>query len=398
MSISSHEEHLVHAVQRRGGLMLTELKTLVDIPTGPGSSGLDETRAWFCGRLSALGAKTTLHAGDEIPSWIAPAAGNPPPTAVCEHRLQGARVHFLLCGHIDTVHDVSSSFNSLSISADRKTCTGPGAVDMKGGLLVALHALEALTEAGCPISWTFAINSDEETGSFASTKTLAACAKQANIGLVFEPAMSDGGLVIERTGSGQFMIDVRGRSAHVGRDFTKGVSAVHALARAIVSVAELADPEQGAITNIGPVQSNQPSNVVSDHACAWGNVRYSSSEIALSLASAFDEIQTRPDAMPRIEIKRAFNRPVKPATPDVMRLAHAARDVAEALGQSLPFGKTGGVCDGNTLQAAGLPTLDTLGVRGGGLHTPQEWVEISSLVERAQLAAILMRRLAECAV
>lgn len=396
MGLSSHEQHIVHAAQQRGDEMLRELKTLVDIPTGPGSSGLDETRSWFCSRLGALGAKTTLHEGEEMPAWLIPGAGNPPPTAVCEHRSMNGGVHFLLCGHIDTVHEVSSPFNSLSIAPDRKTCTGPGAVDMKGGLLVALHALEILAEVGCRVSWSFAINSDEETGSFASTKTLAQVARQATIGLVFEPAMVDGGLVIERTGSGQFMIDVKGRSAHVGRDFTKGVSAVHALARSIVSIADLADPDNGVITNIGPIRADQPSNVVSDHACAWGNVRFANAELAEKLGKAFDSIQTAPDSMPRIEIKRAFNRPGKPATPEVMRLAHAARSVAEDLGQTLPFGKTGGVCDGNTLQAAGLPTLDTLGVRGGGLHTPNEWVDIPSLVERAQLTAILMRRLSEC--
>lgn len=398
MSLNSQEQHIVNVAQRRGEQMLKELKTLVDIPTGPGSTGLDETRDWFCSRLGALGAKATLHAGESSPAWIASDDRIPPPTVVCEHRNRDAKVHFLLCGHIDTVHEATSSFNSLSIAPDRKTCTGPGAVDMKGGLLVALHALETLAEVGCPVSWTFAINSDEETGSFASSKTLADCAKRANIGLVFEPAMSDGGLVIERTGSGQFMIDVKGRSAHVGRDFTKGVSAVHALARAIVSVADLADPENGAITNIGPVRAVQPSNVVSDHACAWGNVRFANMEVAARLGNAFDHIQTSPDAMPRITIHRSLNRPVKPATQEVMRLAHAVRAVAEALGQTLPFGKTGGVCDGNALQAAGLPTLDTLGVRGGGLHTPQEWVEIPSLVERAQLAAVLMRRLTECTV
>jgi len=98
--------------------------------------------------------------------------------------------------------------------------------------------------------------------------------------------------------------------------------------------------------------------------------------------------------MPSVEVKTSFNRPAKPATPEVMKLAERARQAAEDLNQKLPFGKTGGVCDGNILQDAGLPTIDTLGVRGGGLHTAQEWIELASLVERCQLLAVLMARLA----
>jgi glutamate carboxypeptidase len=94
-----------------------------------------------------------------------------------------------------------------------------------------------------------------------------------------------------------------------------------------------------------------------------------------------------------VEVRTSFNRPAKPATPETMKLAELARAAAEDLGQTLPFGKTGGVCDGNILQDAGLPTIDTLGVRGGGLHTPQEWIELASLVERCQLLAVLIARL-----
>jgi len=94
-------------------------------------------------------------------------------------------------------------------------------------------------------------------------------------------------------------------------------------------------------------------------------------------------------------VQATLNRPAKPTTDGTMVLANLARAVAEDLGQKLPFGKTGGVCEGNNLQAEGLPTIDTLGVRGGGLHTPQEWIDLSSLVERCQLLAILLSRLSE---
>jgi len=96
-----------------------------------------------------------------------------------------------------------------------------------------------------------------------------------------------------------------------------------------------------------------------------------------------------------VKVEMSLNRPAKPLTPGTQKLAELARGVAEELGQKLPFGKTGGVCDGNTLQDEGLPTIDTLGVRGGGLHTPQEWIEVASLVERCQMFAVLVKRISE---
>ncbi len=394
MALTANESRLAGAAGKRGAAMLAELEHLVNIPTGPGGGGLDETRGWLCDRLAKLGASVRLEPGDPTPEWLGGGGKAAPPTAICERRIAGVGPHFMLCGHIDTVHDVGSPFRTLSIATDGKTCTGPGAVDMKGGLLVALHALETLEECGVRVSFTFAINSDEETSSFASERALRACARAADIGLVFEPAMANGGLVVERTGSGQFMLEARGRSAHVGRDFTSGASAVNALARAILDVAAMADPARGLITNIGPVKADQPSNVVSDLACAWGNARFADAALAEELGRRMDALGTPPGAVPAIIIRRAFNRPSKPATPAVMRLAEAARAAAEDLGQALPFGKTGGVCDGNTMQAEGLATIDTLGVRGGGLHTPDEWVEVASLAERAALASVLISRLA----
>jgi glutamate carboxypeptidase len=103
------------------------------------------------------------------------------------------------------------------------------------------------------------------------------------------------------------------------------------------------------------------------------------------------------DGLPRVAVHRAFNRPAKPLTPQVQRLADQARSVAEDLGQQLPFGSTGGVCDGNIMHEAGLPTIDTLGVRGGNLHRTDEFVEVASLIERASLFALLALRQASSA-
>ena len=101
--------------------------------------------------------------------------------------------------------------------------------------------------------------------------------------------------------------------------------------------------------------------------------------------------------MPRVRVRRIAGRPAKPLTAEVERLAQLARAASQDLGRELPFGKTGGVCDGNNLQAAGLPTLDTLGVRGGNLHREDEWVDLDGMVDRAQLVALVLLRAAATA-
>lgn len=198
------------------------------------------------------------------------------------------------------------------------------------------------------------------------------------------------------------MLECRGKAAHVGRDFASGVSAVDALARAIVRAHQLSEPARGTCVNVGPLSGGIAPNVVADLAAAWGNVRFAGEPEGEALELALQELKDEPRAPqgapgnpPRAEVRvrTSFNRPAKPLTPRVQALAEQARKAAEDLGQALPFGSTAGVCDGNNLQAAGLPTIDTLGVRGGGLHTPQEWIELPSLVERCQLLAVLMLRL-----
>jgi glutamate carboxypeptidase len=401
--LSADELRVRDACSQRAAAMLNDLTHLVNTPTGPGSGdGLPALRDWFTRRLEAVGATTHQVPGDPKESWLeGPTArhgdgpsASVPPTLICRRRVAGAP-SVLLCGHLDTVHEASSDFRSFTVDPSGKRATGPGCVDMKGGLVVALHALEALEASGIRVSWTFMLNSDEETGSYHSDAALRSeAAAGYTAGLVFEPAMTDGGLVTQRPGSGQFMIETTGRGGHVGRDFAQSVSAVTALAKCLVRVSELPDVARGKIASVGPLVGGSATNVVPDHAAAWGNVRFENPTIAEELAAELDALASgQPGQLPGIGVRRSFHRPAKPLTPRVERLALAAREVAESLGQRLPFGKTGGVCDGNNMQAVGLATIDTLGVRGGGLHTRDEWMEIPSLVERSQLAAVLIGRI-----
>lgn len=400
--LSALEQRLCGAIAARVGDLLSDLALHVSIPTGMGhTAGLDECRQRLTDRLVALGGTLTLHPGEPRPDWLSESAEHagshrvtPPPTAVCTRLARASRCRILLCGHIDTVHDPAGTFRTLTLSPDRALATGPGCVDMKGGLVIALAALEALESCGVPASWGFALNSDEETGSFHSDAALRREARGYDAGLVMEPALPDGSLVVERPGSGQFRIDCEGTPAHVGRDFASGRSAIVALAECTRQVTQLVDLPRGRIASLGIVRGGAATNVVPPAASGWGNIRFRTEADGEAMRTALLAL-TRGEPGLRVGVSCVLNRPAKPQVAGVTALANAARAAADSLGQKLPFGTTGGVCDGNNLQAAGLPTIDTLGVRGGGLHTPSEWIEVASLVERCQLLALLIARLSE---
>lgn len=399
MSLNDRERAVCRRLDSMRQAMVDELSAWVAIPTGRGhASGLHAQRAALAARLRGLGAATRDIACDERPDWIDPpwargqgAAGVD--VLVGAHAGPGPRL--LLCGHFDTVHDPHSSFRELrSIGGGR--ASGPGCADMKGGLVIALAALEAIRAEGIPLAWTFVLVPDEESGSYGSDRALRSCAPGHGAGFVFEPAGEGDSLVVERMGAGQFVIEAFGRAAHAGRDYAKGVSAVRALARAVLAAEALADPDAGRIVNIGPLQGGAATNIVPDHAAAWGNLRFGRPEDEAALGAALDAIAHSGDGdAPRVRVRRIAGRPAKPLTPGVERLAALVRSASEDLGRALPFGRTGGVCDGNNLQAAGLPTVDTLGVRGGNLHREDEWVDLDGLVDRAQLAALALLRTAD---
>lgn len=465
MPISPAESKVCRAIAARSQALLDDLRLHVGIQTGlNNTAGLDEARERLSQRLRAIGAQIELVPGDPKPDWLYEpgsrgSKGEPsvPPIAVCRRFAQPTREAggtpappeappgsdparragppragppraILIAGHLDTVHDPASTFRELSIREGGKVATGPGCVDMKGGLVIAVAALEALAECGIDLEWTVLLNSDEETGSYHSGRAIADEVRTGRYaaGIALEPATADGGLVVERSGSGQFMIEARGRAAHVGRDFASGISAVNALARAIIEVESLVDTPRGIIVNIGPLRGGVAANVVPDLARAWGNVRFPDDGAGAELARKLEQLERNPErqegqsqgarepahlkpqtpgpkpasitVLASVTIQHSFNRSAKPLTPGTEWLALLARAAAEDLGQKLPFSKTGGVCDGNNMQAAlpapGLPVIDTLGVRGGGLHTPDEWIEIPSLVERCQLLAITLMRIA----
>lgn len=391
----------VRARERR---WIQELEELVAIPTGWGDTdGLERARAWCTARAEALDASVTRIPGAPRPEWLregqSPGASRDSGDVIVLRggAQQGLRV--LIACHIDTVHDPRGAFRELGPDRDGQRC-GPGAVDMKGGVVAAFAALEAVRSLGIPLTWTLALNADEEVGSFASMDALRALASEHDVGLVTEPPMADGAFVVSRPGAAQFRIDAFGRAAHAGRDFAAGISAVGMLAGAITRALGISDVAAGRTVNIGPLEGGEATNIVPDSASAWGAMRYRSRADGEQMDRALMAIAHGAEGdVPRICVRILHNRPPKDATPEVLALADmaigCACDLSIAVGAGT--GSTGGVSDANVLQDAGLPCLDGLGVRGGNMHRGDEYIVTESLAERASLLALLLVRLARSA-
>ena len=303
----------------------------------------------------------------------------------------------LLAIHVDTVYGPEDPFQKVTTDGDN-TLRGPGVVDAKGGLAVMLAALEAFersTVAG-RIGWTVLINPDEELGSPGSSHLFDALAKEHDVGLLFEPAMPDGSLVASRKGSGNFTALMQGRPAHAGRDFYSGRNAIHALAEFVVRVNEMNDPAGGVTINVGRIEGGGAVNVVPDLASCRLNARAATPAeqraVEARLAGLAQEFSRR-DGL-RLTLHGSFTAPPKPADAATLQLLEHVAACGREIGLGVRWRDSGGTCDGNRLAAAGLPNIDSLGPRGGNLHSPDEFLAIDSLTERAKLTALLLTKLA----
>jgi glutamate carboxypeptidase len=309
-----------------------------------------------------------------------------------------APVQLLFTGHMDTVFGVEHPFQSLTWLEPGKVLNGPGVADMKGGIAVMLAALKAI-EAG-PIAsvlgYEVIINSDEEVGSLGSAPLIAEAARNKRAALTYEPsALPDGTLAGARPGSGNFAFTVRGRSAHAGRNPEEGRNAL--IAAADLALRLKAAVGAGLKVNPAKIDGGSPNNVVPDLAVLRVNLRPDTLDdqaraqalIDATVAAIADEHQVQ------IKVHGHFARPPKPLTPETEALFKLVQQAGADLGQPIAWKSTGGVCDGNNIAACGVPVIDTMGVRGGSIHSMEEFLIVDSLAERAALSALTILRLAE---
>ena len=308
-----------------------------------------------------------------------------------------APVQLLFTGHMDTVYAADHPFQATRWLEDG-VLNGPGVADMKGGLAVMLAALKAVESSPAVdrLGYELVINSDEEDGSLASARLLAQAARGKRAALTYEPAaLPDGTLAGARPGSGNFAFVVRGRSAHAGRNPEDGRNAVTAAAELALKLEALR--REGLTVNPSRIEGGGPSNIVPDVAVLRVNLRPRTPEIEAAAKAAIAEM-LRTVANERdvqIESSGGFGRPPKPLTPAAEKLFNLVAQAGADLGQQIAWQPSGGVCDGNNIAACGVPVVDTMGVRGGKIHSPEEYLIVDSLAERAALSALTILRLAE---
>lgn len=304
-----------------------------------------------------------------------------------------APLQLLLCGHMDTVFGPEHPFQ-MPVWLDEERLNGPGVADMKGGLVVMLKALEALERTPWKdhIGYEIIINPDEEIGSQSSDRLFEEAASRHRFGLIFEPALADGTLAGARKGSGNFTCVVRGVGAHAGRAFEQGRNAIVSASKLITALDALNGQCEGVTLNIGRVEGGGALNMVPDLAILRFNVRVPDEEARAWVAARIEEAVLAHGG--EVFLHGGFTRAPKPMAAANAALFEAVKDTGALLDQPIDWQATGGCCDGNNLWAYGLPNVDTLGVRGGNIHTDQEFVILDSLPERAKLTALLLMRLA----
>jgi glutamate carboxypeptidase len=307
-----------------------------------------------------------------------------------------AAAQILLTGHMDTVFGADHPFQQGRWREDG-AFNAPGAADMKGGLALMLAALEAIeaNPLAARLGYEVLINSDEETGSLSSRGLIARAAQGKLAALTYEPALPDGTLAGARGGTGNFSLVVRGHSAHAGRNPEEGRNALVAAADLAVRLAQAKAP--GLAVNPARIDGGGPNNVVPELAILRINFRPRDQQAIADARAALDAAAAGVMASHevRVEVHGSFNRPPKPIDEGAAKLFGLVKQAGADLGLAIGWRDTGGVCDGNNIAACGVPVVDTMGARGGAIHSAEEFLIPESLAERAALSALTLLRIAE---
>jgi glutamate carboxypeptidase len=385
------------------GAMLAQVQAWSAINTGTANlAGLAQQAAALAETFSALPGAVELV--DPAPVTAIAADGSAFAKPHGQHLVVRVRPQanrrILLTGHMDTVFPADHAFQRQNW-LDGETLNGPGVADMKGGIAVMLYALLAFeaSASASALGYDVLINSDEETGSLASAALIAELAAGKLAALTYEPAaLPDGTLAHERGGTGNYSVTITGKSAHAGRNPEEGRNAIVAAADLILRLKALENAE---ITiNPAKLEGGSANNVVPDHAVLRFNIRPRTVEAGALFDHAFSHLLIDIEATHQVATHRhgGVTRPPKKVDARAQALFDLVRACGAELGQDIRWKSTGGVCDGNNIAACGVPVVDTMGVRGGAIHSPDEYLIVPSLAERAALSARVIERLAQGAI
>jgi glutamate carboxypeptidase len=363
---------------------LADLERLVGTDCGSYTrDGVNEVAAWVAGYLERLGGAVTQHPdpdgvlGDTVEAVFAGEPGGP---------------RAILLGHTDTVFP-AGTVGERPYAVRDGIARGPGVTDMKSGLLTLLYGLEAVL-AAAPLPFerlTVIANPDEEIGSPSSTPHVERVARACDIAFSLECARANGDIVSSRKGTGDYVITVHGRAAHAGVEPEKGRSAILAAAHLVVGLHALTGRWAGVTCNVGVVEGGIRPNVVAERTVLEVDLR-AVDRAAMEAADAAIRALAAEPAVPDVTIDvqlRHRHWPMEKLE-HTGRLVELARGLAGTLGFEVRDAATGGASDANTTAGLGVPSLDGLGPIGGMDHSPEEWLDLSSIVPRTTLFAALL--------
>lgn len=398
MQLTSEDRGVLDRIAQDGGRIVDRAVDWCAVNSGSRNlSGLNQQRRILLDAAASLPAspiEIPLVASREIDADGREAEFAHPPSVAVIVRPE-APVQVILTGHYDTVYPQSSPFQVVRTRPDG-ALHGPGIADMKGGIsvmLAALEAFEAHPQAG-NVGYRVLLSPDEEIGSIASGPVLSEFARLGHVGLTYEPALADGALAAARKGSGNFHIVIHGRAAHAGRDFASGRNAVVGAARVAEKLHALNGLRDGLTVNVARIDGGAPLNMVPDVAVVRFNVRFPEADAAAWFQAEVARIVSEVDPDLHAHLHGLITRGAKPFNAAQQKLFSAVKEAGALLGQDITWKPSGGVCEGNNLFASGLPNVDTLGVRGGDIHSEAEHAWPESFVERAQLSATILMKLA----
>ena len=359
---------------------INDFQNIVNIDSSSDNkNGIEKVARFFEHRFQKLGLDTrVLFLGkDKVPCLYA------------EHSKEGRPFDVMFLGHMDTVFpEGEAAKRPFSIQGNK--ALGPGVCDMKGGLLVVLHSLEALKHHGIldSLSLCVAFNGDEETGSDASKEWIVETAKKSLRTFVYEPCRPGYRFVLQRKGGGSFHLAVKGREAHAGADPEKGVNAVVELAHQIVRIHALNENDKGTTAQVTVVSGGDKVNIIPALAEASIDIRISAREEKDRGEDFFNTLGDQPffkDSTLRIQ--GHIDRPPMEPGEATQKLWDLVRTTGKTMDLPMEPISTGGCSDGNYTSFSGTPTIDGMGIVGANSHRPDEYAELDSIDNMVLLTA-----------
>ena len=372
--------YLAYFEERREALVNT-IRQMAEMESpSDDKAAVDRLGLWLAARFAELGGKVRVEKqtryGNHLQVDFAGFSDEKP---------------ILMLGHFDTVYPLGT-LAQMPCEVQKGRLHGPGVFDMKSGIALMLHAIEALqtVHGGLPHAVRVWLVTDEEVGSESSRATTEKLARECAAVLVLEPAAGPkGALKTARKGVGDYTVRVTGQAAHAGLDPGKGQSAIVELAHQIAKISKFGEPERGMTVNVGVIRGGTRTNVVAAEAVAEVDVRVTKLADAARIDRKFRALKAV-NRKCTLEISGGVNRPPMERGAGTAALFAKAQALAVEIGWKLEETSVGGGSDGNFTAALGVPTLDGLGGVGDGAHATHEHVVIEALPRRAALIAGLL--------